>query len=103
MDLGDDLDMEGGSENGDDASDVEGPMEEDGGESGDTAEDDEGAQREHAVVSENGEEEDDVKDLPTGARAMGEGNGPNDLCDPDEGKKQSRRRPNGQNYGRSCS
>jgi len=51
MDLGDDLDMEGGSKNGEDASDTKGPMEEDGGKSGYTAEDDEGAQGGHAVVS----------------------------------------------------
>ena len=86
MDLGDDLDMDGGSENGEDASDAEDPMEEDGGESGDTAEDDEGAQGGQEVDSENGEEEDGVEDLPTGARVMGEGDDPDDPHDPDEGE-----------------
>jgi len=44
VDLGDDLDMDSGSEIGDDASDAEGLMEEGGVEFGDTTEDYKGAQ-----------------------------------------------------------
>ena len=46
MDLWDDLEMDSGSENREDALDAE-----DGGESGYTVEDDEGAQGGHTVIS----------------------------------------------------